>query len=38
MHPSEGLHGNLGIVNKDDLVLALSFSGETDEVLNIIPT
>ena len=38
MHPSEGLHGDLGIVNKDDLVLALSFSGETDEVLNIIPT
>ena len=37
MHPSEGLHGDLGIVNKNDLVLALSFSGETDEVLNIIP-
>lgn len=38
MHPSEGLHGDLGVVNKNDLVLALSFSGETDEILNIIPT
>lgn len=37
LHPSEAVHGDLGSVGKDDLVLALSFSGETDEVLSVIP-
>lgn len=37
LHPSEACHGDLGIISKDDVVLALSFSGETDEVLNIVP-
>lgn len=35
LHPVEGLHGDLGIVTKDDVLLAISHSGETDE-LNII--
>lgn len=37
LHPAEACHGDLGIISKDDVVLALSFSGETDEVLNIVP-
>lgn len=37
MHPGEAYHGDLGMVEKDDVLLALSFSGETDEILRIIP-
>jgi arabinose-5-phosphate isomerase len=36
LHPAEGVHGDLGMVTKDDVVLALSNSGETDELLNIL--
>ena len=36
LHPVEGLHGDLGIVTKDDVVLAISNSGETEEVNRII--
>jgi arabinose-5-phosphate isomerase len=38
MHPAEGLHGDLGMVTKNDIVLAISNSGETEEVLKIIPS
>jgi arabinose-5-phosphate isomerase len=37
VHPSDALHGSLGVVKKGDVVLALSNSGETDEVLAIMP-
>jgi arabinose-5-phosphate isomerase len=37
MHPSEGVHGDLGMITRDDLVLALSHKGQTEEVLRIIP-
>ncbi len=37
LHPSEGAHGDLGILGKDDVLVALSNSGESAEVLNIIP-
>jgi arabinose-5-phosphate isomerase len=37
MHPGEAYHGDLGMVEKDDVLMALSFSGETDEILRIIP-
>lgn len=37
MHPGEALHGDLGIVSQGDLVIALSYSGETDEILALIP-
>ena len=37
LHPAEAIHGDLGMVTKDDIVIALSNSGETNEVLNIIP-
>ncbi len=33
----DALHGDLGIVNDGDLILALSYSGESDELLNLIP-
>ncbi len=38
LHPSEAMHGDLGRIGDDDLVLALSNSGETDELLQIIPS
>ncbi len=37
LHPAEGVHGDLGMVARGDVVLALSNSGETDEVLAIVP-
>ena len=37
LHPAEGVHGDLGMVARDDVVLALSNSGETDEILAILP-
>lgn len=38
LHPAEGIHGDLGMVTSDDVVMALSNSGETGEVLNILPS
>jgi len=38
LHPAEGVHGDLGMVARGDVVLAISNSGETDEVLAILPT
>jgi len=38
LHPAEGLHGDLGMVHKNDVVIAISKSGETDEILHILPT
>jgi len=37
LHPGEANHGDLGMVEKEDIVLLISNSGETDEVLKIIP-
>lgn len=37
LHPGEAFHGDLGMISKDDVVLALSYSGETDEILKIVP-
>lgn len=37
MHPGEAYHGDLGMVTPDDVFLALSNSGETDEVIKLIP-
>lgn len=37
VHPAEASHGDLGMITADDLVLAISNSGETDEVLTILP-
>ena len=37
VHPGEASHGDLGMITEDDVVLALSNSGNTDEVLTIVP-
>ena len=37
LRPTDALHGDLGMVMKDDLLLALSNSGETEEILRLIP-
>ena len=37
LHPVEALHGDLGMIHKDDLFIALSYSGETDELLTTLP-
>jgi arabinose-5-phosphate isomerase len=37
LHPAEALHGDLGRVTKDDLILALSNSGETEEIVKFLP-
>jgi arabinose-5-phosphate isomerase len=37
LHPAEGAHGDLGMVARTDVVVALSNSGETDEMLTILP-
>lgn len=37
MHPAEAIHGDLGMVTEDDVVIAISNSGETDEIIRLIP-
>ncbi|UBM60648.1 KpsF/GutQ family sugar-phosphate isomerase [Marinilongibacter aquaticus] len=37
LHSSDALHGDIGILDKNDIVLALSKSGETEEVINLLP-
>jgi len=38
LHPAEGIHGDLGMIMTGDVVIAISNSGETEEVLRILPT
>ncbi len=37
MHPAEASHGDLGMITEHDLLLAVSYSGETEEVITILP-
>lgn len=37
LHPAEGIHGDLGMIMRGDVVIAISNSGETDEVVRILP-
>jgi arabinose-5-phosphate isomerase len=37
LHPAEGIHGDLGMIMKGDVVIAISYSGESEEVLRILP-
>jgi arabinose-5-phosphate isomerase len=37
LHPTEAMHGDLGMVGKDDGVLAISYSGESEELVRILP-
>ena len=36
LHPAEAIHGDLGVIQPDDVILALSYSGETDEILRLL--
>lgn len=37
LHPAEAMHGDLGMVSQNDVVIAISFSGESDEIVRILP-
>lgn len=38
LHPAEALHGDLGMVGPEDVVIAISYSGESEEVVRLIPS
>src|SRR3954464_1498499 len=38
LHPAEAIHGDLGVIQSDDVVIALSYSGETAETLRLLET
>src|SRR5713101_7186980 len=38
LHPAEAIHGDLGVIQSGDVVVALSYSGETDEILRLLET
>ena len=37
VHPTEAVHGDLGMIARDDIVIALSYSGETGELVHVLP-
>jgi arabinose-5-phosphate isomerase len=37
MHPAEGLHGDLGVVKEEDIMIMIGKSGESDEILSMLP-
>lgn len=37
LHPAEAMHGDLGMISTNDIVIAISYSGETDEIVRILP-
>lgn len=37
IHPTEAMHGDLGAIGKNDAILAISYSGESEELLNLMP-
>jgi len=37
IHPTEAMHGDLGMIGEDDIVLAISYSGESNELIQILP-
>src|SRR5690606_16312389 len=37
VHPGEASHGDLGMITDSDVVIAISYSGESDELLTIVP-
>ena len=38
LHPAEAIHGDLGMVKKDDIVILISYSGETEEIIELLPS
>ena len=37
LHPTEAMHGDLGMIGKDDIVLGISYSGESEQLIQILP-
>ena len=37
LHPAEAMHGDLGMISREDVVMAISYSGESDEIIGILP-
>lgn len=37
LHPAEAMHGDLGMISPNDIVIAISYSGESDEIIKILP-
>ncbi|MDE7298215.1 MAG: KpsF/GutQ family sugar-phosphate isomerase [Lachnospiraceae bacterium] len=37
LHPAEAMHGDLGMIREEDVVIAISYSGESEEIVKIIP-
>ncbi|MCT7581015.1 KpsF/GutQ family sugar-phosphate isomerase [Aliarcobacter butzleri] len=37
LHPTEAMHGDLGMIGKDDIILGISYSGESEELIQILP-
>ena len=38
LHPAEAIHGDLGMLKKDDVVVLISYSGETEEIIKLLPS
>ena len=38
MHPAEAFHGDLGMLMREDLLILISYSGETEEIINLLPS
>ncbi len=38
LHPAEAFHGDLGMLTQDDLLIFISYSGETEEIINLLPS
>lgn len=38
VHPGEAIHGDLGMITSDDLILVISYSGETEEIMKLLPS
>ena len=38
LHPAEAVHGDLGVIQADDVVIAMSYSGETEELTRVLET
>ena len=38
LHPAEAVHGDLGVIQSDDVVIAMSYSGETEELTRVLET
>jgi len=38
LHPAEAIHGDLGMVKKDDIIILITYSGETEEIIKLLPS